>query len=207
MDTSMSYIKYIFLILISIIIYGCAQEIQRDNSTGEGEPGTETQQRDTSTSEAEISRYKSAISHISSNNLDKAEKILLEFTQQRPELAGPWANLGLIKLKQNEFDSAEKFLNTALKKNPDLAQALNLMATIRIHQGKINMAEQLYKKSIALKPGYPLAHYNLALLYDIYLQNIPEAISHYSTYLELSKENDTSTRDWVEQLKSYQNNG
>ena len=208
MDTSMYYTKYIFLLLLSVLIFGCAQEIQQDNIPDrQDESTTEPQQRDISTSEAEFSRYKEAISYLSSNNFDKAQSILLEFTQQRPELAGPWVNLGLIKLKQNDFDSAEKLINTALKKNPELPQALNLMATIRIHQGKIIIAEQLYKKSIALKPNYPLAHYNLALLYDIYLQNIPEAIVHYATYLELSKENDTSTREWLEQLKASQSKG
>jgi tetratricopeptide (TPR) repeat protein len=208
MDTSMCYIKYTFLLLLSVLIYGCAQEIQQDNTPGsQGRSSTEHQQKDITTSEAEFSRYKQAIYYISNNDMDKAQTILLEFTQQRPELAGPWTNLGLIKLKQNDFDTAEKFISIALEKNPELAQALNLMATIRIHQGKIKVAEQLYKKSIALKPSYSLAHYNLALLYDIYLQNIPEAIVHYTAYLELSKENDSATRDWLKQLKSTQTKG
>ena len=202
----MFYIKQTLLLIFSVLIFGCATEIGHDDSANQDNSNTEKAEN-LSASEEEFSRYKEAITYLSDNKLDQAQTLLVEFTKIRPELAGPWTNLALIKIKQNDFESAESLINTALAKNPEQPQALNLLATIRVQQGKIIEAEKLYLKSISLKPDYPLAHYNLALLYDIYLQNIPQAIIHYTSYLELNKETDTVTKDWLEQLKASQTKG
>ena len=47
--------------------------------------------------------------HLRDNDLDMAKDILVAFTKNRPELAGPWANLGLIKIKDNDLDAAENY--------------------------------------------------------------------------------------------------
>lgn len=201
----MYYIKLPLLLIFALIAYGCAQEIQPDTSPEQqGTPKKTIESGTISTSQSEVIKYKKAITYIFNNELDKAQPVLTEFTEQRPELAGPWANLGLIKLKQNDYTAAENYIKTALEKNSEMPQALNLMGTIRVHQGKILEAEQLYKKSLAIKPDYPLAHYNLALLYDVYLQNIPAAIEHYQAYLKLTNNEDKGTRDWLEQLINSQ---
>jgi len=58
-----------------------------------------------------------------------------------------------------------------------------------------------YLKAIEIKPAYANAQYNLALLYDIYLQEIELAIKHYEIYTSLLKKPDEATQEWINHLK------
>ncbi len=82
-----------------------------------------------------------------------------------------------------------------------------LLPLVLFHKGKINDAKKDYIKAIELKPDYINAHYNLALLYDIYLQEITLAIKHYETYLSLLKKTDEATQEWVNHLRGTLANG
>ena len=98
-------------------------------------------------------------------------------------------------------------MNIALTRNPNFAQALNLLAYLEQVSGEIRSAEKHYKEAIKNKDDYAIAHYNIALLYDVYLQDIESAIPHYERYLKLTNNKDKSTADWLEQLKRTKENG
>jgi len=189
------YYTSIIAILV-LVLSGCSP--MQSNSTNL--PTTSSSNSDTSISE--IENYQQAITLLNSNQLDSAESLLLEFTESRPELAGPWANLGLIYIKRENFKQAHNYLDKALEKNPALPQALNLSGLIAYQQGNIKQAEQLYKKAIEQKKDYAIAHYNLALLYDIYFQDFGLALPHYEKYLKLVDNPDKETLDWVEQIRN-----
>lgn len=160
-----------------------------------------------STSSSDIQKYRQAISLLSAGELEKAKLALIEFTEDRPQLAGPWANLGLIYIKQNRPEEAERYLDKAIERNPELAQAYNLKAYIEKSKGNILKSVELYKKAVSLKDNYAIAHYNLALLYDIYIQDIPKAVAHYQKYISLIKKKDKQTADWLEQLRASMKKG
>ena len=71
----------------------------------------------------------------------------------------------------------------------------------------IKEAEKHYKEAIKNKNDYAIAHYNIALLYDVYLQDIKSAIPHYERYMKLINNKDKSTADWLEQINSQKDNG
>ncbi len=149
----------------------------------------------------EIALYQQAITQLNNNQLEAAESSFIRMTEIQPDLAGPWANLALVYLKQNQKEKAEQNIQIALNKNPNMAQALNLAGYLKNQKGEISDSKSLYEKAIINKPDYALAHYNLALIYDIYLQNIPMAIKYYQLYLSLIDYKDEKTKDWVEELK------
>ena len=140
---------------------------------------------------------------MNNRNFNEAKEILTEFTNNRPELAGPYVNLAVIAVENNNKDKALTLVNLALKKNPKLAQALNMLAFLEQEKGDIKQAEIHYKEAIKNKNDYALAHYNLALLYDIYLQDTRNAILHYEQYMKLTNYKDKKTADWLEQLKNH----
>ncbi|MFV9615434.1 MAG: tetratricopeptide repeat protein, partial [Gammaproteobacteria bacterium] len=82
-----------------------------------------------------------------------------------------------------------------------------LRGQLFVTKRKIHDAKKDYEKAIELKPDYSNAHYNLALLYDIYLQEMALAIKHYETYLSLIKKPDEATQEWVNHLKGVLANG
>lgn len=158
-------------------------------------------------SDSERDKYKKAVILLNSNKLNAAKDIFLEFNSDRPELAGPYANLAVIALKNSKPEKALELVKLALTKNPKLAEALNLLAYLEQISGEIKSAEKHYKEAIANKNDYAIAHYNIALLYDIYLQDVESAIPHYERYMSLINNEDKSTADWLEQIKRSKEQG
>ncbi len=158
-------------------------------------------------SPADREKYKIGLIALSNNDASKAERIFNDLLEDQPELAGPYTNLALIQFKKNNYALALELVNKALQRNSEQAQAYQLRAQIFVTKGRINDAKKDYIKAIELKPGYINAHYNLALLYDIYLQEITLAIKHYETYLSLSKKPDEATQEWVNHLRGALANG
>ena len=181
-----------------MFLFGCASHETKPEKLSQQEIDKALKQ----TTESDIKKYRDAIALLSNGELDRAQAALIEFTEERPELAGPWANLALIEIKQNKLDKAEALLHKALQRNPEMPQALNLMGYIEKNRGNIIKARDFYSKAIEIKDNYALAHYNLALLYDIYIQDIAKAVAHYQKYMALTKYKDKKTADWLDQLKA-----
>jgi len=152
--------------------------------------------------EQQSNDYKNALQLLKNKNYPAAESSLLDLTTKAPKIAGPWANLGLIKLLQKDPANAEIFVKKALKFSPKMPQALNLMGLISTHNRDIKGAESYYLQALTSKKDYSNAHYNLALLYDIYLQDIKKAVVQYRHYLRLTNNEDKNTIRWVKQLEN-----
>lgn len=191
---------YIKLIIIALLVTSCSASNEVKEASSSGLNPFEQ-------SDAERNEYKKALLLLNKNKLEAAKSIFLQFNSDRPELAGPYANLAIIALKQNQTDKALELVKTSLTKNSKSSQALNLLAYIEQNKGDIQSAEKHYKEAIKYKDNYALAHYNLALLYDIFLQDIDKAIPQYERYMQLIHNTDKNTADWVEQLKRTKENG
>ncbi|MDH5572097.1 MAG: hypothetical protein OEY89_10050 [Gammaproteobacteria bacterium] len=201
----MSYIKLLPTGLL-LLVSACGQAPVRDNNDTLANSGQQEQQAASRLSTDERALYKQAITALYNNKLSEAEGIFMGLIKKRPHLAGPWANLALIKYKNNEIEQSTNYVNKALELNPAMANALNLKAQLEIRNGHIKEAENLYLVAIQNNSSYANAHYNIALLYDIYLQDIEKAVKHYKRYTELTENKDTATIEWVQQLESSLNN-
>lgn len=192
----MNYIKLIF---ISILISSCATTNEGTNTSSSGKSPLVQ-------SEDDRNNYKRALVFLNMKKLSAAKEIFIQLSEERPELAGPYANLAIIALRNSDPEKALKLVKTALTKNPNFAQALNILAYLEQISGEIKSAEKHYKEAITNKNDYAIAHYNLALLYDVYLQDIEKAIPHYETYMKLINNEDKNTADWLEQIKRKADN-
>jgi tetratricopeptide (TPR) repeat protein len=194
----MSCNKYLLLGLF--LLGGCAT--QPTQAPPQSSDKTTTTKNSQAGVEADIALYANALGDIKANHLDKARTALTNLVEKHPELAGPWANLAVIDVRQNHYDKAREHLKKALERDANLAQAYNLLGYIDKKQGKISQAMDDYNQAVARKPDYALAHYNLALLYDIYLQDVPNAVMHYKRYLDLTGNQDQKTAEWVKELET-----
>lgn len=149
----------------------------------------------------ETELYRHAITELNNSQLEQAESELKTIIKTRPEFAGPWINLALIDIKKNNLDGAGRNLAKALERNPKMPQVFNVLGYLELSRGNINKAVDHYHQAITLKEDYAMAHYNFALLNDIYLQDIKAAIRHYKRYLELTNNQDKKTADWVLELE------
>ncbi len=150
---------------------------------------------------SELENYLQAIQLIDRREYKPAEKLLVKLGKRYDSITGVWANLAVAYYHQDEFDKAGNAALRAYALNPDDAEIQNLMGLLAVRQGKFRDAEAHYKRALELKKDFANAHYNLALLLDIYYQDIASAYEHYNRYLSLTGGQDKETANWVEQLK------
>lgn len=196
----MHYIKTLLSIVLLMTILACSNQTTTTKTTEAAKTTTNNQTVESLVQELQL--YKNAIMALNSNELDKAEQLFIAMSERQPHIAGSWANLALISIKKADLPQAEIYAKTALVKNPKMPQALNLSGYLAQKNGEINKAKSYYLQAIRHKSNYALAHYNLALLFDVYLQDIAKAIEHYQLYLAYSKQKDLDTENWLEGLKA-----
>ena len=199
----MYYTKCLPLLLLVLALAGCTAV-----STHEPTSGMPAQLDPLSASaDDETDLYRQAITALNNSDLDLAESGLKKIIKSRPEFAGPGINLARINIKRNDIDNAEKNLAKARERNPKMPQVFNMLGYIDISRGQYKKAADDYRQAIALKEDYAMAHYNLALLHDIYLQDMKASVRHYKRYLELTNNQDKKTADWVLELERTMSKG
>lgn len=191
----MSYIKP--LAIAFLLLTGCVTHSPQDATTPKS--GATGSLGVTASDETEL--YRRAITALNNSQLDSAETELKKLTKNRSELAGPWINLALIDIKKNNLESAQKNMDKALELNPKMAQAYNVRGYLELSRGNVAKAAEDYRRAITLKEDYAVAHYNYALIHDIYFQDMKMAVHHYKRYLELTQNQDKKTADWVLELE------
>lgn len=154
-----------------------------------------------SSAETEVAQYRAAITALNGSQLELAQAEFQQLTKSRPELAGPWINLALIDIRNNDLEAARKHLAIALERNPKMPQAFNLRGFVELSQGSPQKAADDYRQAIALREDYAMAHFNYALVHDIYFQDLKVAVRHYRRYLELVGDQDKKTAEWVIELE------
>jgi tetratricopeptide (TPR) repeat protein len=191
----MYYTKCLPLVLLALT--GCTGIATHEPASGVLAPGETL----SASADNETNLYRQAITALNNSQLEQAEADLKTIINERPEFAGPWINLALIDIRKKNLEGAEKNLAKALERNPKMPQIFNALGFIETSKGNINKAVDNYRQAIALKKDYAIAHYNLALLQDIYLQDAKVAVEHYKRYLELTEYQDKKTADWVLELE------
>jgi tetratricopeptide (TPR) repeat protein len=154
-----------------------------------------------SLSAAEQKNYENALEAIKTGHLDSAISALTKITSNHPDHAGAWINLANSYLNAKKINEAENALAHVQNIKPAIPEALNLQGLIETEKGEYTKAEKSYLGAIQLKENYAFAHYNLALLYDIYYQTPDQALPHYERYLAINGDSDKSAKGWVTELK------
>lgn len=145
--------------------------------------------------------FSQAIQALKDQRDDDALQLLTGLTQKYPNLAGPFTNLGILYLKRDILDKAQQALLQATTIRPDDAVAFNELGVVYRKQGKFQQAQQAYQQALTIKPDYADAHLNIGILYDVYLNNLPQALTHYEKYQSLSQHPDKQVAKWIIDLK------
>ena len=67
-------------------------------------------------------------------------------------------------------------------------------------QGRFAEAQAAYERAISADPEYALAHYNLGVLNELYLQRIDLALLHFEYYQSLSG-GEAMVEKWIVDLR------
>ena len=144
--------------------------------------------------------YEQAVAVMASGDFVDAELRLKEFLLQYPAFPGAHVNLAIIH-SQNENDAAaQAAIDAALTLDPSHAAALNQQGMLFRRNGNFIEAEAAYLKAVTASPDYALAHYNLGVLNELYLQRLDVALQHFEAYRTLVGE-DKQVEKWIADLR------
>lgn len=197
-------INRIFLLLTVFTLMSCGEKVIAPEVV---QPEFEVVIEDTSAADARQEKYEQGVEAMSVRDYSTAQRIFSEFVRENPQMAGAYTNLALIHFENEEYDQALKLVEPAIELNNRQSQAYNLRAQLSIINGEVLKARDDYLKAIELNPKYTNAQYNLALLYDVYLQDVKLALQHYEIYMSLITLPDETTQSWIEHLQRTLNNG
>jgi tetratricopeptide (TPR) repeat protein len=114
-------------------------------------------------------------------------------------LSGPWMMLGDIALAEKDYPQALTHYQQGLTVNPNNINGYTALANVQRLQGRVDHAHNTLAKALALWPDFPEAHYNLSILYDIYLNKAAKAKQHLEAYILLTGGNSENLK-WLQQL-------
>ncbi len=126
---------------------------------------------------------------------------LEKLTRSYSDASGPYTNLGIAHANLGNSTAAIEALERAVKTNPANAVAQNQLGMLYREAGRFDDAQTAYKAALAADAGYPLAHRNLGILFDLYLQQPAQALPHYEAYAQAQAGEDQEINIWIAELK------
>jgi tetratricopeptide (TPR) repeat protein len=147
-----------------------------------------------------LTMYEQAAAVMASGDFLDAELRFKEFLLQYPGFPGAHVNLAIIHANNNNDDAARAAVDAALALDPEYAPALNQLGMLLRRNGKFLEAEAAYLKAVTATPDYALAHYNLGVLNELYLQRLDSALHHFERYQEIVGD-DEQVEKWITDLQ------
>ncbi|MBT8068414.1 MAG: tetratricopeptide repeat protein [Gammaproteobacteria bacterium] len=144
--------------------------------------------------------YEQAAAVMAAGDYVDAELRFKEFLLQYPQYPGAYVNLAIIHANNENNDEARSVLDAALALNPNHPAALNQLGMLLRKNGKFLEAEAAYLKAVTVSPDYALAHYNLGVLNELYLQRLDVALQNFEAYQALVGE-DKQVAKWIADLR------
>lgn len=148
-----------------------------------------------------IPEYVRALQAMRADKLDDALIMLQSLSSRYPQLSGPLVNQGLIHNRQGDFEAAKKVLLDALSVNDQNPYAHNALGLTLRELGQFEQALSHYRSAITLDPKYARAHFNLGVLAELYLRNLPLALEHFRRYQALQRDQDQTVANWIADLE------
>lgn len=145
-------------------------------------------------------KFEQAVTFMQGGKDKEATVLFTNITKLEPKLASPHTNLGILYYREGKLKEAEASFKEALRLDDKDYVAANYLGMIYRVQGRFSEAEAAYKQALAAKPDYGYAHLNLAILYDLYLDKLPEALDHYQQYQHISGDSSKQLAGWLADL-------
>lgn len=187
--------KLIPLLIMSILLGACTTVSKSPSSA------SQMVKKPIPISEKDSPAYVQAVADLEKGNAKAAAISLSKIAEKNPGYLDVWVNLAIANYTIKNMVDAQRAIEYAYKLQPTSADINNIKGLICVESGQYRNAEKHYLNALKLDSKNANIHYNIALLYDLYYQNIAKAIPYYESYLLLAGKKDEETEAWVEELK------
>ena len=186
--------RYTEIILITVVFLagGC--------SSNPGKPAASALTAAAVPSADMTAEYRQAIALMQAEQWHDAIQRLEAITAQQPALSGPWLNLGISRIKTGDLAAAETALRKAIDVNAGNVEAYNRLGFLYRIQGRHDEARSTWETALGIAPDNPDIHWNLGILYDLYLPNPALALQHYERCRQLDAADDRQLQAWIDAL-------
>ena len=191
--------KFLGILIVSQWLVACTGtgEVAEESSEQQAAPGVKKSKM----SKEEMADFQRAMWGVKSGDIKKGLAEFESLSKKYPGMSEAHLNLGILRLKSKDFDGAEAALLQATRLNPKDAIAFNHLGVAYRYNGKFKESKNAYLTAIELNNAYSLAHLNLGILYDIYLQDLVAALAQYQQYKKLINEEDKTVDKWIIDLE------
>jgi predicted Zn-dependent protease len=112
-----------------------------------------------------ITLAKLAAVMLEKKDLEEADRLLQKATTVDP--LDPASNylLGILRYQQERYDEAFNALSLSSRANPEKPETQYFLGLTLLKKGNREPAETAFRKAIQLRPGWGMAHYELAFVY------------------------------------------
>lgn len=118
-----------------------------------------------------------------------------------PKDVQAYLNLGVAYRHVERFEEALQVFEqaSAISEQPHVVQ--NEIGILHRAQGDFARAEAAYLAVLSAAPDFHDAHYNLGILYDLYMRRPLDAQKHYQAYISNAPEGDKQVEKWLVDLE------
>jgi tetratricopeptide (TPR) repeat protein len=147
------------------------------------------------------SQFDNALRLLEQERYPQGIALLLEVAQKAPDVTAPYINLGIAYEQIGDFEHAEASFKKALEANPSHPVVHDELGLLYRQTGRFAAARASYEKALEIHSGFHFAHRNLAILCDVYMNDVPCALAHYEAYSR-AEPDDEEVSKWIADLRS-----
>jgi len=122
-------------------------------------------------------------------------------SQQALRQAGEWLAKGQQAYQEGRTRDAIEALQEAVRLNPADAVSANNLALLLKQEDRFTDAAGILREALEVRPDVAELHYNLAVIAELYLLDLPLALRHYQQYLTLTRSPESRVAGWVADLE------
>ncbi len=197
---SVATLRRVVLLSAMLALAGCASSGLWPPMAGRGADSADGRGAARRAPAKVMTAYEQAVTIMAAGNLVEAELRFEDFVLQYPKYPGAYVNLAIIRASNGDDTAAREAVDSALAINRHHAPALNQLGVLLRRNGKFIEAEAAYLKAVTAQPDYALAHYNLGVLNELYMQRLDTALQHFERYQSLVGE-DKQVEMWISDLR------
>ncbi|MFC7295662.1 tetratricopeptide repeat protein [Marinobacter aromaticivorans] len=118
-----------------------------------------------------------------------------------PEQALVYSRQGAAAYEQGNTAAAIEAWEKAVELNPGDAAVCNNLALLLKQRKRFNTAASVLQACLQSSREVPELHYNFAVISELYLLDLQQALDHYQRYQSLSPGEDKQVSGWIADLE------